>query len=474
MPNFKKYISIGALVLVAVTATIMALFVLPEKQPKNLNQDPLADLFSPSQNQLESNFVKSGMVKFSEAWPSEVTSCVASLPDIAFKEKTVFAIFDDETEAAKNYIATHTTKDIVTALGPVFGKATQENSINWTWSNSQKKYTFKAFPGDEENWACYFQTVDFFKDVLKDVTLDYMLLKDVTGLSGKFKTFNDPLQEYTNGETIDIKWKSVGYANAYEIFYGTDKDNLDQTTTSTKSTYSLSGLEANKTYYLGVRAKDKNEKYTSSQNFAEILEIDVAAGTVVKVENEEGTGSAKNLISLLSPDDKATLSDQQSKFTFDYAIGSGYCMLNIQKPGASDFSPIIQNEGKAFFWLSAGLTSPYYVDNGNYKWKVKCYDSKYKLLTTSETRSFTFKENTTNTTNAGSITYLVSTNDLTKIKNIATKWNLGYKPTGDGKFNYKYSVDIIIPKEKVASGEDETIAKEIEDAGGSITAAVPS
>jgi hypothetical protein len=284
MQHLKKYISITAVALVAVAAAVFVSVGLPEKQPENPNQDPLADLFSASQNQLESNFIKSNMVQFSGTWPH---TCDPQLPDIDYKPKTVFASFD--IDAAETYMTSHTTKDIVAALGGVFGKAINENSINWRWSNSQKKYTFTTFPGDEENWACYFTKVDFFKDVFTGVTLDYMLLGDVTKLSGKFKKFSDPLQEAMSGNTAEIRWKSVKYANEYEISYGTSEDNLDQTGTSTKTSFSLPELEAGSVYYLGIKAKDTKAKYTSSQNFAEILKIDIDAGVVGKVGEETAT-----------------------------------------------------------------------------------------------------------------------------------------------------------------------------------------
>ncbi len=55
-----------------------------------------------------------------------------------------------------------------------------------------------------------------------------------------------------SSEKVDLSWSPVNNAIGYKVYYGTDKDNLTQTTTSNETKITISSLENLKTYYFAV------------------------------------------------------------------------------------------------------------------------------------------------------------------------------------------------------------------------------
>ena len=56
--------------------------------------------------------------------------------------------------------------------------------------------------------------------------------------------------------SVTLKWVATTHYPTYELYFGTDKENLPLISTQTTGSYTISNLEAGKTYYWSVTASD--------------------------------------------------------------------------------------------------------------------------------------------------------------------------------------------------------------------------
>lgn len=102
-----------------------------------------------------------------------------------------------------------------------------------------KKVVVKVTP-KQDGGVVVVDEVKFLKDVVSEDVVQDSTVKNVVAKAG-------------DGE-VRLSWRGIPNVTGYKIYYGTDKENLTQTTTTDTTEITISGLENLKVYYFVVAA----------------------------------------------------------------------------------------------------------------------------------------------------------------------------------------------------------------------------
>ena len=164
--------------------------------------------------------------------------------------------FHFDNEAPKN----------VHAIGKLIDKSTV--TINLGKKVAVKKVTIKVTKViGQDGIPQYIKLTQI--QFLKDVILD-----DAQNIDSKVKG----LSATPKDGAVGLKWNAVSNVTNYVIHYGTDKNNLNQSTTTNTTTAEVSGLKNLTTYYFQVTASNGQWKGTPSDIISAIPEASKIPG----------------------------------------------------------------------------------------------------------------------------------------------------------------------------------------------------
>ncbi len=132
-----------------------------EKQFVDENKSLLANFITPKINKYDGPISES-LLKCEEKYKNKDIENIFIHYDIKIIKGSLTIKYNDKADIIQSI------DEIRNEILPVFGKAFQTESINWTYDEETKKYTFKTYPGQEDLWFCYFKNeTEFFKEFFK-------------------------------------------------------------------------------------------------------------------------------------------------------------------------------------------------------------------------------------------------------------------------------------------------------------------
>jgi len=236
--------------------------------------------------------------------------------------------FHFDNEAPKN----------VHAIGELIDKSTV--TINLGKKVAVKKVTIKVTKViGQDGTPQYIKLTQI--QFLKDVILD-----DAQNIDSKVKG----LSATPKDGAVVLKWNAVSNVTNYVIHYGTDKNNLNQSTTSNTTTAEVSGLKNLTTYYFQVTASNGQWKGTPSDIISAMPESSKIPGVPSNIS--------------------VTPANESLRISWGKTKDASYYQVYYKKQGESNFIQFgknIENTNSVITGLVNGTTYEIAVKAGNSK-----------------------------------------------------------------------------------------------------------
>lgn len=170
-------------------------------------------------------------LEFSE--PEPMSSVEITLPEGASPEDVEFEIIDE------NGNQVDTSNKEVPQMARFARSSETVVKVNLGKRVPVKKVVVKVTPKDNGEFVVV-DEVKFLKDVVNEDIVQDNSVKNIVAKPAD--------------EEVSLSWRAVPNVTGYKVYYGTDKDNLNQTAVTDTTDITISGLENLKVYYFVVVA----------------------------------------------------------------------------------------------------------------------------------------------------------------------------------------------------------------------------